>query len=573
MVAIIPKIISRTRTELEVFSLQSKASLQNALAQAAAINKSQAVIEFNLDGTIITANQNFLATLGYSLDEIKGKHHSMFVDPANRDGGEYREFWASLNRGEFQAAQYKRIGKGGKDVWIQASYNPIFDTKGKPVKVIKFATDITAQKIQSMEDSGKIAAMSRAQAVIEFNMDGTIVTANDNFLGAMGYSLAEVQGRHHSMFVTPGDRDSAAYREFWANLNRGNYQAAEYKRVGKGGREVWILATYNPILNESGKPFKVVKFATDVTDQKLKAVDADGQIAAIGKSQAVIEFNMDGTIRIANQNFLDAMGYVFAEIQGKHHSMFVELDERNSQAYREFWESLNRGQYQASEYKRIAKGGREVWIQASYNPIIDLNGKPFKVVKYATDITAQAMARKKAESARSLIEQVAEGSEAMSGSVREISESMVKSRQTTAAAVERVEAADLQAQRLSTTTQAMGGIVKLIGDITGQINLLALNATIESARAGEAGRGFAVVASEVKNLANQAKQATDKISTEIDSLNSVSGDVVSTLNAIKSAIENVNEYVTSTAAAVEEQATVTSEMSSNMQRAAAELAS
>lgn len=556
-----------------MFSLQSKASLQNALAQAAAINKSQAVIEFNLDGTIITANQNFLATLGYSLEEIKGKHHSMFVDPANRDGGEYREFWASLNRGEFQAAQYKRIGKGGKDVWIQASYNPIFDTKGKPVKVIKFATDITAQKIQSMEDSGKIAAMSRAQAVIEFNMDGTIVTANDNFLGAMGYSLAEVQGRHHSMFVTPGDRDSAAYREFWANLNRGNYQAAEYKRVGKGGREVWILATYNPILNESGKPFKVVKFATDVTDQKLKAVDADGQIAAIGKSQAVIEFNMDGTIRIANQNFLDAMGYVFAEIQGKHHSMFVELDERNSQAYREFWESLNRGQYQASEYKRIAKGGREVWIQASYNPIIDLNGKPFKVVKYATDITAQAMARKKAESARSLIEQVAEGSEAMSGSVREISESMVKSRQTTAAAVERVEAADLQAQRLSTTTQAMGGIVKLIGDITGQINLLALNATIESARAGEAGRGFAVVASEVKNLANQAKQATDKISTEIDSLNSVSGDVVSTLNAIKSAIENVNEYVTSTAAAVEEQATVTSEMSSNMQRAAAELAS
>jgi methyl-accepting chemotaxis protein len=388
----------------------------------------------------------------------------------------------------------------------------------------------------------------------------------------MGYSLAEVQGRHHSMFVTPADRDSAAYREFWACLNRGDYQAGEFKHVGKGGREVWILATYNPILNESGKPFKVVKFATDVTEQKLKAADADGQIAAIGKSQAVIEFNMDGTIRMANQNFLDAMGYVLAEIQGKHHSLFVEPDDRNSQTYREFWDNLNRGQYQAAEYKRIAKGGREVWIQASYNPILDLNGKPFKVVKYATDITAQAMARKKAESARSLIEQVAEGSEAMSGSVREISESMVKSRQTTAAAVERVEAADLQAQRLSTTTLAMGGIVKLIGDITGQINLLALNATIESARAGEAGRGFAVVASEVKNLANQAKQATDKISTEIDSLNSVSGDVVSTLSAIKSAIENVNEYVTSTAAAVEEQSTVTSEMSSNMQRAAAELA-
>jgi methyl-accepting chemotaxis protein len=555
-----------------VFNFQTGAKLQAALAQAKAISKSQAVIEFSMDGTIVTANENFLKAMGYSLAEIQGKHHSMFVAPGTRDSAEYREFWARLNRGEFQAAQYKRIGKGGREIWIQASYNPMFDGRGKPVGVIKFATDITAQKIRNMEDAGRIAAMSRAQAVIEFNMDGTIVTANENFLKAMGYSLAEIQGKHHGMFVTPADRGSAAYREFWESLNRGNYQAAEYKRIGKGGKEVWILASYNPILNEAGKPFKVVKFATDVSEQKLKAADNEGQIAAIGKSQAVIEFNMDGTIRFANPNFLNAMGYSLPEIQGKHHSMFVEQDERNSPGYREFWQNLNRGQYQAAEYRRIAKGGREVWIQASYNPILDLNGKPFKVVKYATDITAQAVARKKAERARALIDQVAEGSEAMSSSVREISESMVKSRQTTAAAVERVEAADVQAQRLSSTTQAMGGIVKLIGDITGQINLLALNATIESARAGETGRGFAVVASEVKNLANQAKQATDKISSEIESLNSVSGDVVSTLSAIRSAIESVNEYVTSTAAAVEEQSAVTSDMSTNMQRAAAELA-
>jgi methyl-accepting chemotaxis protein len=556
-----------------VFNSHSKADLQNALAQAAAIGKSQAVIEFNLDGTIITANQNFLSTLGYALDEIKGKHHSMFVEPDMRDSHDYREFWARLNRGEFQAAQYKRVAKGGKEVWIQASYNPIFDAKGKVYKVIKFATDITAQKIRGMEDAGKIAAMNRAQAVIEFNMDGTIVTANENFLGAMGYSLTEVQGQHHSMFVTSADRESSAYREFWASLGRGNFQAGEYKRVGKGGKEVWILATYNPILNESGKPFKVVKFATDVTEQKLKATDSDGQISAIGKSQAVIEFNMDGTIRTANQNFLSALGYSLDEIKGKHHGMFVESEERNSHIYREFWDTLNRGQYQAGEYKRIGKGGREIWIQASYNPILDLNGKPFKVVKYASDITAQAMARMKADRARALIDQVASGSDAMNSSIREISESMVKSRQTTSAAVERVEAADVQAQRLSSTTQAMGGIVKLIGDITGQINLLALNATIESARAGEAGRGFAVVASEVKNLANQAKQATDKIASEIESLNSVSGDVVSSLNSIKSAIESVNEYVTSTAAAVEEQSAVTGDMSTNMQRAATELAS
>jgi methyl-accepting chemotaxis protein len=558
-------------TEPDVFNLQGKA-VQNALAQAAAIGKSQAVIEFNLDGTIITANQNFLSALGYSLDEIKGKHHSMFVEPAVRDSNDYREFWARLNRGEFQAAQYKRIGKGGKPIWIQASYNPVHDAKGKPSRVIKFATDITAQKIQNMEDAGKIAAMSRAQAVIEFDMDGTIVTANDNFLGAMGYSLAEVQGKHHGMFVAPADRDGAAYREFWAALNRGDYQAAEYKRVGKGGKEVWILATYNPIFNEAGKPFKVVKFATDVTEQKLRTADSDGQISAIGKSQAVIEFNMDGTIRSANPNFLNAMGYVLPEIQGRHHSMFVDPEERNSRAYAEFWETLNRGQYQAAEYKRIAKGGREIWIQASYNPIHDLNGKPFKVVKYATDITAQAVARQKAERARGLIESVAAGSEEMSASIREISQTMTKSKETAAMATGRVEAADQQAMKLNTAAQAMSGIVQLIGDITGQINLLALNATIESARAGEAGRGFAVVAAEVKNLANQAKQATDTISGEIGALNNVASDVVSSLMAIKTAIGSVNEFITSTAAAVEEQSIVTSDMSSNMQRASAELA-
>ena len=550
----------------------SRKSRNDAQSRLDAIGRSQAMIEFNLDGTIIAANKNFLDALGYRLDEIQGKHHSMFVPADQCDSAEYKAFWAALNRGEYQAREFKRIAKGGREVWIEASYNPVLDGDGKTVMVAKIATDITAKKIRSMADASKIDAISRAQAVIEFRLDGTIVTANENFCKALGYSLSEIEGKHHSLFVAQAERDGAAYREFWAKLNRGEYQAGEYKRIGKGGREVWILASYNPLLDENGKPFGVAKFATDITAEKLKTADLAGQIAAIDKAQAVIEFNMDGTIITANANFLGALGYSLAEIKGKHHSMFVEPSERDGNGYREFWAALNRGQYQAAEYKRIGKGGREVYIQASYNPIMDLNGKPFKVVKYATDVTKQVLVRMGNERVRGMMEFVAAGSEELNASVREISEAMTKSRETAMSAVDQVASADAQAQRLTEAALAMSGIVELINNITGQINLLALNATIESARAGEAGRGFAVVASEVKSLANQAKQATDKIGAEIGSLNGISGDVVSALARSSRRSTSVSEYVTSTAAAVEEQSTVTNEMSNSMQRAAAEAA-
>jgi methyl-accepting chemotaxis protein len=367
--------------------------LRNAdyAGQIDAIGKAQAVIEFNMDGTIIAANANFLGVMGYTAQEVNGQHHSMFVEPGFKNSAEYRQFWERLNRGEYESAEYKRLGKDGKEVWIQASYNPIMDLNGKPFKVVKYATDVTEQKLRNADYAGQIDAIGKAQAVIEFNMDGTIIAANANFLGVMGYTAQEVNGQHHSMFVEPGFKNSAEYRQFWERLNRGEYESAEYKRLGKDGKEVWIQASYNPIMDLNGKPFKVVKYATDVTEQKLRNADYAGQIDAIGKAQAVIEFNMDGTIIAANVNFLGAMGYTALEVNGQHHSMFVEPDFKNSVEYHQFWEKLNRGEYESAEYKRLGKGGKEVWIQASYNPIMDLNGKPFKVVKYATDVTEQKL--------------------------------------------------------------------------------------------------------------------------------------------------------------------------------------
>ena len=235
-----------------------------------ALDRSQAIIEFKMDGTIITANANFLKAMGYTLDEIKGRHHGMFVEPAERESAKYREFWAALNRGQFQAAQFKRIGKGGKEVWIEASYNPLLDRQGRPFKVVRYATDISSKRTEYADLRGKVDAIGRSQAVIEFELDGTIITANDTFLKVMGYTLDEIKGQHHRMFVEPGERESAEYRGFWEKLRRGEYQAGQFKRIAKGGKNIWIEASYNSILDLNGRPWKVVKFATDLSGRKAE---------------------------------------------------------------------------------------------------------------------------------------------------------------------------------------------------------------------------------------------------------------------------------------------------------------
>jgi methyl-accepting chemotaxis protein len=444
-----------------------------------------------------------------------------------------------------------------------------------------------------------VEALDRSQATIQFSADGTILTANENFLGAMGYTLDEIKGKHHSMFVEKGFESTDEYRNFWSELRAGKFQQAEYKRIGKGGKEVWIQASYNPILNSSGKVEKVVKFATDVTADKLKEAFVEGQIAAINRSQAVIEFEPDGKIVTANDHFLAAVGYSLDEIKGKHHSMFVEKGFETTDEYRKFWSDLRDGKFQQAEYKRIGKGGREIWIQATYSPILDMDGRVFRVVKFATDVTKEALARDASnkaikvvngqldgigdaveranreaataaaasESAATTVQSVAAGAEELDSSVQEIARSTSISTEQVSNAIQQVASADTEVQNLSRNAEAMGSIVSLIQDIASQINLLALNATIESARAGEAGKGFAVVANEVKSLANQVASATGQISTEIESMQTVSRTVVESLGSISAAVSSVETSVTGVASAVEEQAAVTREISESMQTA------
>ncbi len=469
-----------------------------------------------------------------------------------------------------------------------------------PFKIRDLADVLAVSSFSGLPGGDKaaiLAALDRSQAIIEFKLDGTILTANENFLKAMGYTLEEIKGRHHSMFVEPGYRDSAEYRQFWQKLGRGEYQMAQYKRLGKGGREVWIEASYNPILDRQGRPYKVVKFATDVSKQKAVYADLAGKVEAISRSQAVIEFGLDGTILTANENFLTLLGYTLDEIKGRHHSMFVEPAYKDSAEYRQFWESLRQGKYQAAQYKRIGKHGKVVWIEATYNPVLDLNGKLWKVVKFAVDLskrkqenaalaqdfesgvkglvgalaTSAGAMQSAAGSLAAAAEQtnnqsstVSTAAEELTASVGEISRQIAEANRVVGVAVDEAQMSEKMVGDLVSAAAKIGDVSELIANIAGQTNLLALNATIEAARAGEAGKGFAVVASEVKSLATQTAKATEEISAQIKGIQDCSHGAAGAIREIARIIAQVSEISTSISSAVEEQSAATREVSQNI---------
>ncbi|KQW31248.1 chemotaxis protein [Rhizobium sp. Root274] len=464
-----------------------------------ALSNSQAMIWFKPDGTILDANENFCKALGYDLSEIVGKHHRIFCEDAIRSSPDYQRFWSELAAGRFQSGQFRRQSKAGDDVWIEATYNPVFQG-GRVVRILKMASDITATKIASLHEGNRLRAIDQSQAIIEFEIDGTIVQANDNFLNAMGYSSQEIVGQHHRMFCEPAYAATSEYAQFWERLRGGEFISSNFVRYGKGGREVWIQAAYTPVFNSRGKVYKVIKVATDITP-RMKAVKIIG---------AAIKRLAEGDLTVRINEALDA---VLEKTRLDVNTAAQALDETVA---------------------AIVQSAQSVADNAAVIQDVS-NG-------IATNGERQA----------ATVEETAAALEQINSTVKDTSNRTVattrlvgETRSNAEASGTVVKQATAAMDDIANASKEIENIIGVIDEIAFQTNLLALNAGVEAARAGEAGKGFAVVAQEVRELAQRSASAAKDIKGLIaKSAEAVRQGVTlvdKTGNALDSIVEQVQE--------------------------------
>jgi methyl-accepting chemotaxis protein len=349
-----------------------EAKLSDAQAQLAVIHDIYATAELTLDGRFLDANVQFCRMTGMSREALLRTTHAELCESPDEPNSSHRQLWRQVNSGAAVTGEYKRYRADGSPFWIWASYNPIVDLYGKAHKVVLYAKDITSDKTHQADISGKINAIHRSTAMIEFSTQGRILDVNENFLRLFDYQRDDVVGKHHRMFCDTAEAQSANYLAFWEDLGKGTFAAGEFKRLGRGGREVWIQASYNPIYDEDGKVCKVVKIAMDVTSTKQRNAEYQSLVEALDRIQLMVEFDLSGHILRTNSAFANLMGYNVDELSGLHHRALCPADFVANPGYQLLWNRLTQGRHESGEFKRQTKDGRSIWQGISSVPTMCL---------------------------------------------------------------------------------------------------------------------------------------------------------------------------------------------------------
>ena len=586
-------------------------------ARTTAVESAQSMLQLKLDGTIVSANANFLRLTGFSAEDLSGRPLSGVIDPVSIDNAHLQELWVQLAGASIVSRCFRLLGKAGVAAWVQGSFSPVMDKSGKAHSALLIAADISAIINEHEQIAAELKVrtdiMNLTSIVSEADKKGDILCINEKYTEISKYTPEELIGQPHSITRHP-DMPKAVFKQMWSTIGHGKMFRGIIKNRAKDGTPYYVDAVVAPIMGDNGKPKKYLGVRYYITATEIERHNARGILGAIDESFAFVEFSPEGVVQTANNNFLRLMGYQKDELVGKHHRIFVDAADASSSEYAAFWSDIRAGKARTGEVRRITKSGQPVWLQATYAPVKDEMDRVVKAVKIATDVTDQVRMREHmagvlkgvtansqslssaaedlsavsnqmsanaeetsaqsnavsaaAEQVSVNVQTVAAGTEEMSASIREIARNAADAAKVAREAVTLATTSNALVTKLGQSSIEVGNVIKVITSIAQQTKLLALNATIEAARAGEAGKGFAVVAAEVKSLASQTADATKEIGNRITQIQGATNEAVEAIKGITATIEEVSTIATAIGAAIEQQGSATAEIARNVTQTA-----